>query len=725
MGTLEHFRHTHFQGDSQTVGFLPAKFDPGDLVRTICALANTEGGIIYIGVDRLRGGGISGYEGEGITGVSTKTVDQVIENLANHFDDPLPKVRTEPLDQEGHEGPIVAVHVTKHTGSEQIALHDQTIWERENGRNISKTARVKQLRESPAEAASGVSFTQKAETQVVSPSSVSPERPGEPPTDEPAPSSEQQGPEFGSRSEIRREASDDEVSLNADDYAEVIANLLASADGNERMSTAIFGHWGRGKTFLAKRVMERLERSEHQKYRTVLFSAWKYRTTPEVWAYLFERFRQEAKKDNWLVEIRATGLRHGPWPLILALVGLFISLWTVGDQFQFLIFCVQLLGVGTVMYAAFLFFRFQSTAVRLQTLYSFASHAEKLGLQAAIGDDLRALLQAWCPGKLRECNCKNWGEKLPAVFCYVGIAGLISWKLWPVKTAQEWSIPLVGEVSTGINPYFAFAVCAIWCVCWVVMPFVLLFLPQQPTQRVLLVVDDLDRCEPKQMLEIIESTMLILDDEVVQQRLQICMLIDESALIHALVAKYEQLLDEHNRVPGYQYTADRIYRENLEKFFLVHLRLATLTPEELGEVARGYVGLSESPNEGDSALADEIANDEASGPISTDEKRHQLDLQTSEVEPIVSSELVLTSIEAAAILKFLDHYLRRKEGAVVGPRTIRCLLFRYQLAREILSKLGVQTDPTQLANIVVGVYADTLGTSQQPSRVELVVRQVS
>jgi hypothetical protein len=66
-----------------------------------------------------------------------------------------------------------------------------------------------------------------------------------------------------------------------------------------------------------------------------------------------------------------------------------------------------------------------------------------------------------------------------------------------------------------------------------------------------------------------------------------------------------------------------------------------------------------------------------------------------------------------------------KRQGVLGPRTLRCLLFRYQLARDILFKLGHSPEPRELANIIVSVYAGVVEPSGTPSDIEMVVRQVS
>ena len=496
------------------------------------------------------------------------------------------------------------------------------------------------------------------------------------------------------------------------------------------MSLAIFGHWGRGKTFLAKKIAKLLESKTKgpPKYRTVLFSAWKYRTAPEVWAYLFERFLQEGKKESFFLTLRASLVRHGPWPLIFAMFGLFLSLWTMGEKAQLLTSLIQAVGVGTVVYGAFLYVRFRSATLRLKSLYTFASHADKLGLQAAIGDDLRALLSAWCRMDLKISTKK---QLLWQYVCYVTAALLISarlysFMLYPVVEGTSWMIPFVGEISTGVNPCIAFAFYAIWLIFWMIAPFILYYSAKQPTERVLLVVDDLDRCEPKQMLEIIESTMLILDDEDVHQHLQVCMLIDESAFFHALIDKYDHLLNIKHLDREHQYSPARIFRENLEKFFLIHLRLSALTDNEIAEVMEGYVQELRGTDKPESHLQQTPVDTEATGSTDTGQIEPAGESGQTEAEPTLESDSVIEPEEADAILAAVrKHLLSGDEREVIGPRSLRCLLLRYQLARNILSKLGKHPEASQLADVVVSIYAGTMNSTNLQTIVEKVVRQVS
>lgn len=103
--------------------------------------------------------------------------------------------------------------------------------------------------------------------------------------------------------------------------------------------------------------------------------------------------------------------------------------------------------------------------------------------------------------------------------------------------------------------------------------------PQRP-KRILLVVDDLDRCEPEQMLAVIESLRLFLDEPEMSRRLQIAMLLDRSILKQALLSRGK----ENDSIrPGT--TEAAFFREQEEKFFVASLELPALTKTDISKLA--------------------------------------------------------------------------------------------------------------------------------------------
>ena len=96
--------------------------------------------------------------------------------------------------------------------------------------------------------------------------------------------------------------------LGARDYANAMANVFADASGEVCFS--ILGHWGRGKTYLMRLTEEQLP----ENYETVWFSAWKYRTKPELWAYLYESFKGQIKSGP-TISSNSENIQRKPEPL--------------------------------------------------------------------------------------------------------------------------------------------------------------------------------------------------------------------------------------------------------------------------------------------------------------------------------------------------------------------------------------------------------------------------
>ena len=134
-----------------------------------------------------------------------------------------------------------------------------------------------------------------------------------------------------------------EECLNIDKYAKVIAALFRAVSETEQLCFGLFGHWGRGKTTMAKKVAAELESGGYQ---SITFSAWKYRTNPELWIHLYETVVKAAGHSNWFLPIRASFVRIGPWPAIFAIWAFFGALQTIGQSLGSLYSAIQWLGVA-------------------------------------------------------------------------------------------------------------------------------------------------------------------------------------------------------------------------------------------------------------------------------------------------------------------------------------------------------------------------------------------
>lgn len=540
-------------------------------------------------------------------------------------------------------------------------------------------------------------------------------------TDE-APETVAVSPRRGASLNVEREADDTQVGLDVDKYAGSLATLLKSA-GNGEFALAIYGRWGRGKTFLVNRIKRTLGN-----YAIVHYSAWQFPSTPEAWVHLYESVARAALERPWwhaLPTIFRTGLRrHGAGGLAGLFVGLSLAVVSVGSWLQFGGWLIRLalpvLGVVGLVWLASWLFKVRSTGERLASDYLTASrHAEKLGLQATIGADLKSLLQGWVKESENDKPKKGWPWSKIADACgllvpLAAFFGVSTWQL--ARFAPGWQAPV------------AMAVCGLF----VLVAAVWLRWGGTRPQRMLLVVDDLDRCESKHMLAVVESIKLQLQDPEIAQRVQMLVLVEEDILKRAIIEKY---------APKGASTAEaeRIVCEVGEKLFTAHLRLPPLAPAEAVELLELFA---------DKRRKDEAVQSEAAPPV---QSRVAPSVEPESMSPvfagletgavtgavprIVSRPRIMFELVARIINEPFGSQSptgrrernsadRLRKPAVAlepeeidslrsalellselrdmpGPRAIRALLFRYQLARLLLDALEVKFDSTELATELV------------------------
>jgi uncharacterized protein YjbI with pentapeptide repeats len=410
--------------------------------------------------------------------------------------------------------------------------------------------------------------------------------------------------------------------LNVARYAKAIAEFFRAADRD--FCFAIYGPWGRGKTHLMDLVARDLESTATADsvngndktegapppvYEVIQFSAWQHRTPTEVWAFLYENMRKTVESASMLTKIprviRTGYFRYGYFPvmvvlLFLILFAFFSSEYVVANDINIQVGTVTLSLTSISLYQLAkgsnvigLFQRFRSSIL--------SSHQDKLGLKAMLGDDLKALLKGWIPVSYeRKNNINSIDQKLavtndrylPIVLMYVlllvlGLVGVLYFgvaidDLLSTKTA----IYMVGYAGL-LAGLFA----------WIL-------LGGRETNRVLLVIDDLDRCELGQVLEIMENLLLILEDSDIQDRVQICMLVEETVLDKAILTKFDELISyktieyvetdpkfEGNKEKALDHARKSVIRDHKAKIFLAHLRLGYLLENEVESISNAYLDI--------------------------------------------------------------------------------------------------------------------------------------
>lgn len=533
---------------------------------------------------------------------------------------------------------------------------------------------------------------------------------------------------FGGTDSFDRDAPANQACMKVGEYADALRAFFSKA-GSGELCFALYGHWGRGKTYLMKKVEVALEKEE---YETVFFSAWKYPGTPEVWVHLYETIANQATRVNLfkaLPRIVRSGIsKNGPWPLIVALAslvfGLIPKIYLTEHLYTWVKALLGFLGVGGLIWVGEFMFGIRKTAKRLShDFLTTRHHTEKLGLQATIGEDLESVLVGWmAQGKFKF----GW-----AAIAYFALVTVFTWSAWHWfgflsgltdflgrHPALHYFFDLKSHPNLQLCFTIAAAVLGVGLFVWVFAGF-------WSPKRILLVIDDLDRCKPDQLLSVVESIKLLLEDIEISKRVQVAMLVEEDILRQAVRQKY---VIELGLADIKKFDEKRILDENLEKLFTTHLRLPPLSEEDFREVFRKILNLDEekfneivkknkdatkaqsvqisplSPKEapdGQSSSKAYPANTDradlaapasptpapsAPSPPMRDTQVKPIEAPSSEPpESTWETGFEFSDLEKEAFIAIVP--LLRELNLPWGPRSIRAFTFRYKLTRLILKRI--------------------------------------
>lgn len=595
--------------------------------------------------------------------------------------------------------------------------------------------------------------------------------------------------------------------LNVDEYAEALVEVLNRARGE--ICFAIFGHWGRGKTYLMKKVAQILSKKD---YECVWFSAWKYRTKPEVWFYLYETLRKKALKTDissefennenpiskfitsLLRKLKIYLVKKGFWmgvfvPSLITipfLIGIPLGLigFLLGLTFVLFGILFPLRIVPLILGISFNVSRFTGVSGKS---FQIPEHAEKLGLQETIGEDLRHLLFGWVGFGVKNQKFidrfirfwKPWnfvlyftlGLFIAFLFGRNVMASQTFWQndilpLWTSFSQGDFfkeivasikNIPVIGPklnsligelsklISVNVPPFISsLLVWGSWFI-FPLLPLPLILLDREKS-KVLLIVDDLDRLNSGEILDIIESLKLLLEERYFSDLIQIAIICERRSLERAFWKKYEGMYLEEGKAENITLrgfhdglSLEQLVEENIQKLFVSHIYLPPLGSEEQDKIMKYFLGyeenISEKPPKGvdypasfnttrtDRPIADNsgilsnagFAADDNSERNANSFLRKPREKEVSTTMDILSKldskknkvfakfgwkkiELpfneTLTEDEREALLNAhneLSGWVR------LGPRAIQSYIFRYQLARELLKARKEFVDSAQLA----------------------------
>lgn len=438
----------------------------------------------------------------------------------------------------------------------------------------------------------------------------------------------------GSSTVIRSES--EEVFLKTDEIASIFSDIIIkSAAQNQSTKTSqedrffgIFGQWGRGKTFFWNLIKSQIKKKHPNDFNFIEFHAWKYQDTPSIWAYLYESFADQyyvRNESNWDVLPNLISNTRRSLHLSKYRNREVYVLWWVG----LIALIFSTLGISI---ANFYVPGLSSWIYIVPTIATITS------MYAGIKSLVRPLVT-----KAREF-AKTFGKR-NSYKSHLGVQHEIQSEL--VHLLKAWQ--------------------------------------DLEQKNFILFIDDIDRCDEKKIIHIVDSIRVMLNEPEIQKRLIIIAAIDERILSEAIRGKYRTFI----KIDTPSFNLNRISAEYLDKLFIAGIKLDPLSDaqkrEIISEMLKDITDFETSDNTIDNSNEEEEVNENIlRDQGGEDEETDKTDQTETESEPTVNVKTVLlnTELHQKENELLVEH---AKDLMNATPRLIRSYSIKYRLAKSIVS----------------------------------------
>ena len=184
-------------------------------------------------------------------------------------------------------------------------------------------------------------------------------------------------------------------------------------------------------------------------------------------------------------------------------------------------------------------------------------------------------------------------------------------------------------------------------------------------KRVILYVDDIDRCSETKMIAIIDSLRTVLENETIRKRLIVICSAEVEKLKLGIEYKYKTLFDNQQKNNG---ELKKIANEQLDKIFITGISLSPLTINQQIEFLN-KLAMGESSSETKVVIEQDFGTNKTS----------LKDQDTSKTDTKILSN--------KDIVVLISKYIKEKNSKLT-PRKIRIIYYRILLANNIISFIG-------------------------------------
>lgn len=473
--------------------------------------------------------------------------------------------------------------------------------------------------------------------------------------------------------------------FDVEHLAECYVKLIDRACENKQNNVCLFGifaPWGRGKTYFFNEIRKYINKrqdSESIHYDIVEFNAWKYQETPAIWAYLFETLYNSK---SWWFKIQYTikQIWKSIFLGVLFLIPTIIIILFLKDitdikeiinkiynhyKISLTIIISILSAIGLIID---LISKHYNSAISLIKKYSKGvSFARELGVQAEIEKEITFLLKFWI-------DKKNYVLKF---FVHKRIKLILR----PVIYIRRMYI---SKILSGKKK---------WCC----------------NKKVILYIDDIDRCSETKMTSIIDSLRTVLENEEIRKRLIIICSIDPEKIIKGIEYKYKTLYENDDK------KIHTIAIEQMDKIFLTGIALAPLNNDQLFEYASKLADVDDS-----SIYNQQLVTADGEDFITSDGQPIEVHGTTSSFE---RSSIKLNDTQIYKQLKNLINNNDYKKQ--LTPRKIRIIYYRILLANNIIctkeNPMITEALIKNIFNLSVGIKEDSDNSEELSDVLDMVV----
>lgn len=367
----------------------------------------------------------------------------------------------------------------------------------------------------------------------------------------------------------------------------------------------IFGKWGSGKTYFVKQLKKQLNNERH----FVTFSAWKYQTTPAVWAHLYETIFEAYTSNN--VFIRSCR------KLCYAIYKRWIQLlFIVATCILFFLFAPSdwekpALIVGIIL---LLLVFYSSYGNQIEKLWSQIKHIIKrksfqplMGIQLEVERELSSLLKHW-----------------------------------------------IGSAKKG---------------------------------KLILFIDDLDRCSLDRIVELIDSLRVVLENPTIRQRMVVLAAIDEQRLAHAIHDKIGKTFSNKTH-------CNETISEYIDKLFVSGIKIAPLCIDKRSEYVNKLI-------DADTSIEEKVAEpaEKERRSITVEPSTKNPSSPTGRAEPLTTVRSINKEEIRTVMLNEVKEFRLK-----LSPRQIKIFYYRLRLA---INLYKIHSDTGNLSTLAQAIRLQT------------------